>query len=108
MNPTTSALQDLYNRTPRRHNDDNVREINAIVTEYEDLLIEIEAINPYYEKQIPTFFDVVEEVKINIKKSTDKKASKKNKDGFFDDASGDLKDSIQLLIEVYGDGNKAA
>jgi hypothetical protein len=108
MHLITKSLEDLYNRTPRRHNDDNVREINAIITEYEDLLIEIEAINSYYEKQIPTFFNAVEEVKINIKKSNDKKASKKNKDGFFDDASGDLKDNIQQLITLFGDGNKTA
>jgi len=46
MDNTTSTLQELYNRTPRRHNDENIKEINNIVTEYEDILMSIEAINP--------------------------------------------------------------
>ncbi len=104
MDSTTTTLQDLYNRTPRRHNDENVKEINNIVTEYEDILIAIEAINPYYEKQIPTFFDAVEEVKMTIKKSNDKKISKKSKDDYFDEAASNLKDSIETLIDIYGDG----
>jgi hypothetical protein len=106
MNSTASALTALFNRIPRRHSADNVKEINNILTEYEDLLIGIEAINPFYEKSIPVFFDDVELVKANIKRSNDNKASKKNKDIFFDDASGALKDSMQALLEVYGDGNR--
>jgi hypothetical protein len=106
MDNTTSTLQELYNRTPRRHNDENIKEINSIVTEYEDILIVIEAINPYYEKQIPVFFDVVEEVKLTIKKSNDKKISKKSKDEYFDTAACTLKDSSEELISLYGDGKK--
>jgi hypothetical protein len=104
MNATTLALQHLYNRTPRRHNDENIKEINAIVTEYEDILLQIEAINPFYEKQIPVFFDAVEEIKTTLKKSNDKKASKKMKDSLFDEASGTLKDNIEALLKLYGDG----
>src|SRR5882762_4195950 len=98
MNPTTSALTALFNRIPRRHTADNVKEINSIVTEYEDILIEIEGVNDWYEKNIGKFFDEVSAVKATIKKSNDNKASKKNKDSFFDEASGMLKDSIEGVI----------
>jgi uncharacterized protein YqgV (UPF0045/DUF77 family) len=105
MNDNTTALQDLYNRTPRRHNDENIKEINSIVTDYEDMLIKIEGMNTFYEKQIPAFFDAIEAIKITLKKSNDKKASKKMKDSLFDEGSGALKDSIEALIEMYGDGS---
>lgn len=101
-----TALTTLFNRIPRRHSADNVKEINDILTEYEDILIDIEAINPFYEKHIPPFFDAVEVVKAAIKKSNDNKAAKKNKDSFFDDASGTLKDSMQELIALYADGKR--
>jgi hypothetical protein len=106
MNPTITALLALYNSIPRRHTDENVKEINKIIGEYEDILIEIEAINSFYEKQVPVFFNAVEEVKSTIKKSTDKKISKKSKDSFFDEASGVFKDSIQDLMLVYADGSR--
>lgn len=108
MNPTATALSALFDRIPRRHSLENVAEINSIVSAYEDLLISIEAVNAYYEKSMPAFFDELDAVRVNIKKSTDNKASKKNKDSFFDDASGALKDSMQALMEVYGDGEKTA
>jgi hypothetical protein len=108
MNPTTAALTDLYNRIPRRHSIENVKEIKDILTEYEDQLINIEAVNSYYEKNIASFFVDVETVKAAIKKSTDNKSSKKNKDIFFDEASGALKDSVQALLELYADGSKTS
>ena len=108
MNSITSSLTALFDRIPRRHSLENVIDIKAIVTDYEDLLIEIEAINPFYEKSIPPFFDEVETVNASIKKSTDNKASKKVKDQFFDEASGALKDSVQELISLYGDGKRKA
>ncbi len=86
---------------------ENVKEINSILLEYEDLLISIEALNSWYEKKMPVFFDELEGVRSNLKKSTDNKASKKNKDVFFDQASGDLKESLQALMEVYEEGQKA-
>jgi len=49
---------------------------------------------------------VVEEVKLTIKKSNDKKISKKSKDEYFDIAACTLKDSIEELISLYGDGKK--
>lgn len=85
---------------------ENVAEINSIVSAYEDILISIEAVNGYYEKNMPIFFDELDAVRVNIKKSTDNKASKKSKDSFFDEASGALKDSMQALIEMYGDGER--
>ena len=106
MNSITAALNELFDRIPRRHSSENVVEINSIVAEYEDLLITIEAINAYYEKNIPPFFDELEIVRATIKKSTDNKASKKLKDNFFDDASGALKDSMHALLALYSDGNK--
>ena len=106
MNSTSSALTALFNRIPRRHSADNVKDINNILAEYEDILISIEAVNPFYEKRIPIFFEDLELVKASIKKSNDNKASKKNKDNYFDEASGALKDSMQALLEAYGDGSR--
>jgi len=106
MNPTTTALTALFNRIPRRHTIENIKDINGIITEYESLLIQIEAVNTYYEKNIPVFFDDLDEVRATIKKSTDNKASKKSKDNFFDEGSGKLKDSMQALMAIYDDGDK--
>lgn len=106
MNQTTAALTALFNRIPRRHTADNVKDISSIIAEYEDILKNIEAINAYYEKNTPVFFDQLDSVRSTLKKSTDNKASKKNKDNFFDEASGMLKDSMQALMKVYADGSK--
>jgi hypothetical protein len=103
---TAASINSLYARIPRRHNDENVKEIKNIVAEYEDILIAIEAVNPFYEKNIPPFFDAVEDIKTTIKKSTDNKASKKTKDNFFDSASVALKDSMEALLVVWGDGER--
>lgn len=108
MDSTTTALNALFQRIPRRHSLENLKEINGIVNEYEDLLISIEAVNSFYENNIPVFFDELDVVRSNIKKSTDNKASKKNKDNFFDEASGALKETMQALISLYEDGNKTA
>jgi hypothetical protein len=50
MNPAIAALQSLYDRIPRRHSLENLMAINSILNEYEDLLISIEAENPWHEK----------------------------------------------------------
>ena len=97
----------LYDRVPRRHTTDNVKDIYSIIEEYEDILIQIEAINPFYEKHIGTYFDAAATAKGFIKKSTDNKASKKNKDTFFDEGSSVLKESMQELLILFGDGNTA-
>lgn len=108
MSSTAKALSELFNRIPRRHNLENVKAMNEILAEYEDLLITIEAANPFYEKSIPVFFDDLERVRYTIKKSNDNKASKKLKDSLFDEGSGTLKESIQTLIDVYADGKRTA
>jgi hypothetical protein len=108
MDIKATTLLALFNRIPRRHSLENVKEINSIVTEYEDLLMDIEASNSFYEKNIPVYFEELEAVRTVIKKSTDNKASKKMKDNLFDEGSGNLKDSIQKLIGVYGDGSRQA
>lgn len=108
MNTTSTALQALFSRIPRRHSLENVKEIYGILDEYENLLIGIEATNSFYEKIIPEYFDELEEVRGIIKKSNDNKASKKLKDSLFDEGSGNLKDSIQKLMETYGDGTRSS
>ena len=45
MKATTATLTDLLERVPRRHSADNVKEINTLVSEYEEILITIEALN---------------------------------------------------------------
>ena len=106
MDTTATALQSLFNRIPRRHSLENVKEIYSLLDEYEDLLISIEATNSFYEKSIPEYFDELENVRALIKKSTDNKASKKMKDSLFDEGSGNLKDSMQKLMDIYGDGSR--
>jgi hypothetical protein len=106
MTPTANALNLLFDRIPRRHHTDNVKEIYSILTEYEALLIKIEGENAWYEKNTGSFFDDIETVRSLVKRSADNKASKKNKDVFFDEASGALKDSMQSLIELYADGSR--
>jgi hypothetical protein len=107
MNISTT-LNALFHRIPRRHNVDNVKEINSILVEYEDVLIAIEAVNSFYEKAVPPYFDAVEKIKTTVKNSNSNKASKKGKDDLFDDASCALKDSIEAAIALYGDGGKIA
>ena len=106
MNSTITALTALFDRIPRRHSLDNVKEMNSILSEYEEALITIEGLNAWYEKKIPVFFDELENVRSIMKKSIDNKASKKNKDQYFDEASGKLKDSMEAVIALYGDGTR--
>ena len=80
MDSNATALTALFNRIPRRHSIENVKDINSIVTEYESILLNIEAINTFYEKNIPVFFEDLDSIRATIKKSTDNKASKKSKD----------------------------
>ncbi len=105
MNISTQITA-LYDRIPRRHTTDNVKDIYSIIEQYEDILIAIEATNPFYEKHIGRYFDEATTAKAAIKKSTDNKASKKNKDAFFDEGSGLLKENMQELLVLFGDGKK--
>jgi hypothetical protein len=100
MKEYAAALTALFDRTPRRHSLENVKEINAIVNEYEEVLIKIEAINADYEKKIAPFFSGLDTIRASIKMSNDNKASKKNKDVYFDEASGALKDDMQAVIAL--------
>ncbi|RYY16753.1 MAG: hypothetical protein EOO04_26445 [Chitinophagaceae bacterium] len=101
MNTTIIALNELFERIPRRHSADNVKEFYNILDEYETLLQNIEGESPELEKKVAPFFDTLEPVRGLIKKSSDNKASKKMKDNFFDEASGSLKDSVQSVIDFY-------
>jgi hypothetical protein len=106
MIETSIALTDLFDKIPRRHSVDNVKEMNCIFAAYEDLLLLIEAENEFYESNIAVFFNHLEAAKASLKKAIDNKASKKNKDVYFDETAGIIKDSIQELIELYNDGHK--
>jgi hypothetical protein len=100
MNANSQKLTELFNRIPRRHNTDNVKDIYTILDEYEDVLREIEA-ESEYEQQVAIFFDELEPIRNTIKKSNDNKASKKQKDDYFDEASTAFKDTMQSLMEMY-------
>ena len=103
---SASALTALFNRIPRRHSIENVKDIYGIVNEYETILVNIEAINSFYEKNVTAFFEDLDTIRATIKKSADNKASKKTKDDFFDEASALLKDSMQAIMIIYGEGNR--
>ncbi|MEP6746157.1 MAG: hypothetical protein ABJB86_00445 [Bacteroidota bacterium] len=108
MDQYASQLQELYGRIPRRHSAENIVEINSIIDDYADILGKIESINPWYEKNTADFYTSLESIQSNIKMSSSNKHAKKAKDGLFDEASGALKDDIESLIKVYGDGSKNA
>ena len=101
MNTTTSALSELFERIPRRHSADNVKEIYNILDEYEAILQTIEGESPELEKKVAPFFNGLEPIRGLIKKSSDNKAPKKTKDNLFDEASGLLKDSMQAVLDMY-------
>jgi hypothetical protein len=101
MSATKESIRELFNRIPRRHTNDNVKEIYSILDEYEALLQLIEAESPEMEKFVIPFFDALEPIRKTIKKSSDNKASKKVKDTYFDEASGELKDSMEALLNQY-------
>ncbi len=100
MDSNSQKLNDIFSRIPRRHNDDNVKEIRSLIEEYEDVLIEIEAI-PSFEKEIAIYFEALDPIKALVKKSTENKASKKQKDDYFGDAATAFKDTIEELQNMY-------
>lgn len=101
MNDINKNLRALFDRIPRRHTADNVKEIYSILNEYEELLKTMEA-DDRYEKLIARFFEALDPIRATIKKSNDNKASKKGKDMLFDEASGALKDNMEELMELKG------
>lgn len=99
MEQYAEELKTLFGRIPRRHSLENVKEINSVANEYENILIKIEALNDDYAKSVAGLFSQLDLIRAKIKMSTDNKASKKNKDVYFDEASGTLKDNIQTLLD---------
>ncbi|MDB5250317.1 MAG: hypothetical protein JWQ40_4711 [Segetibacter sp.] len=99
MNEIKEKIKELFDRIPRRHTTDNVKEMYSILDAYEDLLKSMEA-DARYEKQVARFFEELDPIRATIKKSNDNKASKKTKDVLFDEASGALKDTIEELLQL--------
>ena len=99
MNEPHEKLQELFNRIPRRHTADNVKEIYSIMDDYEDVLKEMEADERYADKVAP-LFEPLDSIRTTVKNSNSPKASKKAKDDLFDEASGSLKDEIEAAMKL--------
>lgn len=99
MNESHEKLQDLFNRIPRRHTADNVKEIYSLLDSYEEVLKEMEA-DERYGAKVATLFDALDGIRATVKKSNDPKASKKGKDVLFDEASGALKDAVEAAMQL--------
>ena len=99
MNEIKEKLKELFDRIPRRHTTENVKEMYSILDTYEDLLKIVEA-DSRYEETVARFFETLDPIRATIKKSNDNKASKKTKDVLFDEASGALKDTIEELMQM--------
>lgn len=99
MTELKEKIQQLFDRIPRRHTAENVKEIYSILDTYEDLLQSLET-DEQYEKKIAPFFEAIEPIRATVKKSNDNKASKKTKDVLFGEASGALKDTIEALLQL--------
>src|ERR1043166_1963608 len=99
MNESHEKLRDLFNRIPRRHTADNVKEIYSILDAYEEVLMEMES-DKRYEQQVAPLFEALDPIRATVKKSNDPKASKKTKDVLFDEASGALKDTIEEAMKL--------
>ena len=101
MEEIKGQLKELFNRIPRRHTADNVKELYCILDEYEDLLKIMEA-DPQYEAVIAPFFEALDPIRATVKASNSPKASKKGKDDLFDEASSALKDTMEELMKHQG------
>jgi hypothetical protein len=99
MTEIGERLRALFQRIPRRHTADNVKEMYSILDAYEDLLKEMET-DQRYEKQVGRFFETLDPIRATIKKSNDSKASKKSKDVLFDEASSALKDAMEEAMQL--------
>jgi hypothetical protein len=99
MNETHEKLQDLYNRIPRRHTADNVKEIYSILDAYEEVLKAMEADERYGAGTAPLFAPL-DAIRATVKNSNSPRASKKEKDTLFDEASGALKDEIAAALRL--------
>ena len=103
MKEIKEQLKELFDRIPRRHTPDNVKEMYSILDLYENLLKDIEG-DARFEKQVVPFFEVLDPIRTTIKKSNDNKASKKAKDLLFDEGSTALKDTVQDLLQLIDTG----
>ena len=99
MNEPIEKLKELFDRIPRRHNAENVKEIYGILDEYEEVLKTMET-DDRYGKKVNPFFEALDPIRATIKKSNDNKVSKKTKDVLFDEASGVLKDTMQDTMQL--------
>ena len=59
MNESYEKLRDLFNRIPRRHTADNVKEIYSILDAYEDVLKEMEADSDYQQQKVAPLFEAL-------------------------------------------------
>jgi hypothetical protein len=100
MNEINEQLRDLFQRIPRRHTADNVKEIYSIVDEYEELLKAMEADARFDQQAVARLFEALDPIRATVKKSNDPKASKKGKDVLFDEASGALKDTMEEAMQL--------
>src|SRR6476620_4162510 len=94
MNESHEKLRDLFNRIPRRHTSENVKEIYNILDGYEDVLKEMEA-DERYAASVAPLFESLDSIRATVKKSNDPKFSKKTNVSIFDEASGTLRDEIE-------------
>src|ERR1700712_3624057 len=99
MNEFKEKIKELFDRIPRRHTTENVKEMYSILDTYEDLLKSMEA-DDRYEKLVAPFFETLDPIRATIKKSNDNKASKKTKDVLLDEASGALKNTMEELMQL--------
>jgi hypothetical protein len=106
MNEIKEHIKQLFDRIPRRHTSDNIKEMYSILDSYEDLLKDIEG-DARFEKQVVPFFEVLEPIRTTIKRSNDNKASKKAKDLLFDEGSSVLKDTIEELLQLIDSGKSS-
>ena len=100
MNEPHERLKELFNRIPRRHTTENVKEIYSILDAYEDVLKEMEANSRYEQEKVIGLFEALDTIRATVKKSNDPKASKKTKDLLFDEASSALKDGMEAAMKL--------
>ena len=100
MSDLQARLKDLFNRIPRRHTADNVKEMYSLLDVYEELLQEMESDERYPKGGVEGLFDTLDPIRATVKKSNDGKASKKGKDDLFDEASVALKDSVEAAMQL--------
>ncbi len=54
----------------------------------------------HYEKDIAGLFEALDPIRATVKKSNDNKASKRVKDVLFDEASSQLKDTMEATMKL--------